>query len=82
MAGMKEFRARMLSDKKFAEKFDAVENDEQVLAIAKAEGYDLEQLDEEQLDDVAGGLRGPSYGGFYKTIKNLQQLITGGNKVY
>ena len=45
--------------------------------------YDeLEKLDDEQLDEVAGGLRGPSYGGFYKAIKNLEQLIKGGDKVY
>ena len=43
---------------------------------------ELEKLSDEELDEVAGGLRGPSYGGFYKAIKNLEQLIKGGNKVY
>ena len=82
MAGFKELKERMISDRDFAAKFKDVENDAQVIAIAKAEGYDLEQLDEEQLDAVAGGLRGPSYGGFYKAIKNIEQLIKGGDKVY
>ena len=55
MKGTKEFNERMLSDKAFASKFDNVVNYDQALALAKAEGYDLEQLSEEELDQVAGG---------------------------
>ena len=63
MAGMKEFRARFESDTTFAEKFANVTSGNEVLAIAKANGYDLtadnfknEILSDEELDNVAGGI--------------------------
>ena len=48
---------------------------------------ELEKLSDEELDEVAGGLCVPSYGYAYYgngglAIKNPEQLIKGGNKVY
>ncbi len=87
MNGFKEFKARIESDTAFRAKFAEFDSEDKLIAAAKAEGYDLsesnfEQLSENELDEVAGRLRGPSYGGFYKSIKNLIELIKGGNKVY
>lgn len=55
MKNFKEFRERFESDAAFREKCRSAENEEQLLAITKTEGYDLEQLDEEDLDAIAGG---------------------------
>ena len=55
MKGFKEFKSRIESDAEFAAKFKGVENESQAIALAKAEGYDLEQLSDEELDNVAGG---------------------------
>ena len=44
-----------MSDAAFATKFKGAQTDEQIIALAKAEGYNLEQLSEEELDNVAGG---------------------------
>lgn len=55
MKGFTEFKERFTSDKAFAMKFANAENEAQVIAIAKAEGYDLEQLSDEELDEVAAG---------------------------
>ncbi|MBR4153402.1 MAG: Nif11-like leader peptide family natural product precursor [Selenomonadaceae bacterium] len=55
MKGFKEFKARMESDEAFREKFRDVKDEEQLLALTRAEGYDVEILDEEDLDVVAGG---------------------------
>ena len=87
MAGFKEFKAKFESDVAFAEKFANLKDESAVIALAKAEGYDLEKLSEDDLDAVAGGCRYP--GGAaqrgidaYKAIKNLIALIEGSNKVY
>ncbi len=48
-------KERFMSDAAFATKFKDVQTDEQIIALAKAEGYNLEQLSEEELDNVAGG---------------------------
>ena len=55
MAGMKEFKARIESDATFAKKFAGIEDEKQIIALARAEGYDLEQLSEKELNAVAGG---------------------------
>ena len=55
MKGFTEFKERITSDKAFAMKFANAENEAQVIAIARAEGYDLEQLSDEELDAVAAG---------------------------
>lgn len=55
MKSFTEFKERFTSDKAFAMKFANAENEAQVIAIAKAEGYDLEQLSDEELDEVAAG---------------------------
>ncbi|MBR0060338.1 MAG: Nif11-like leader peptide family natural product precursor [Selenomonadaceae bacterium] len=56
MKGLKEFKARIESDKAFCAKFAGKSDEKQLLALAKAEGYDLEQLTDEELDMVAGGV--------------------------
>ena len=55
MKGFKEFKARMESDVAFREKFRDVKDEAQLLALTRAEGYDIGILDEEDLDVVAGG---------------------------
>lgn len=55
MAGMKEFKARIESDAAFCAKFADKTDEKQLLALAKAEGYDLEKLSDEELDMVAAG---------------------------
>ena len=55
MKGFKEFKERFMSDVAFATKFKGAQTDEQIIALAKAEGYNLEHLSEEELDNVAGG---------------------------
>ena len=55
MAGMKEFKARIESDATFAKKFAGIDSEDKLISLAKAEGYDLEQLSEKELDAVAGG---------------------------
>ncbi|MBR5914167.1 MAG: Nif11-like leader peptide family natural product precursor [Selenomonadaceae bacterium] len=55
MKNFKEFMARMESDLAFREKFRDVKDEAQLLKLARAEGYDVEKLDEEDLDAVAGG---------------------------
>ena len=68
MKGFKEFRSRLESDTTFASKFKDLENDSQIIALAKAEGYDLEQLDDEDLDAIAGG-------NFWDFIKSITKPI-------
>ncbi|MBR6712032.1 MAG: Nif11-like leader peptide family natural product precursor [Selenomonadaceae bacterium] len=87
MAGLKELKARIESDKAFAAKFVNVENEAQIIAIAKAEGYDLEQLSDEELDMVAaGGLFGwisngiKSVGGWVKD-NMVDPLVDGAGNV-
>ena len=55
MAGIKEFKARIDSDAAFREKFAGIDSEDKLISLAKAEGYDLEQLSEKELDAVAGG---------------------------
>jgi len=55
MKSFTEFKTRIESDKAFAAKFVGVENESQIIALAKAEGYDLEQLSENELEAVSGG---------------------------
>ena len=55
MKNFKEFKVRMESDLAFREKFRDVKDEAQLLKLARAEGYDVEILDEEDLDVVAGG---------------------------
>ncbi len=51
----KEFQARFESDAEFRAKFADVKTEAEFMARAKAEGYDFEQLSDDELDDVAGG---------------------------
>ena len=55
MKGFKEFKSRVESEADFAAKFKGAENESQLIALAKAEGYNLEQLSDAELDNVAGG---------------------------
>ena len=52
---MNEFKTRFESDAAFRAKFADVKNEDKFMAHAKAEGYDLEMLSDDELDDVAGG---------------------------
>ena len=56
MKNFKEFKARMESDVAFREKFRNVKDEAQLLKLASAEGYNVEILDEEDLDLIAGGV--------------------------
>ncbi len=51
----KEFQARFESDEAFRAKFADVKTEDEFMARAKAEGYDFEQLSDDELDNVAGG---------------------------
>ena len=87
MAGFREFEARIKSDSAFRAKFAGVKSEDEMIQRAKAEGYDFEQLSDEQLDDVAGGRFNPSGAAdrglkLYVAIRNLVELIKGGNKVW
>ena len=59
--GFKEFADRVRSDKAFAAKFQGLTDVAQVVALAKAEGYEISdsdfhrELSDEELDKVAGG---------------------------
>ena len=58
--GFKEFAERVRSDKEFAAKFQGLTDVAQVVALAKADGYeistaDFEALSDEELDNVSGG---------------------------
>ena len=55
MKGIKEFKDRIESDEAFCTKFADVTDENQIFALAKAEGYDLELLSDEELDMVAAG---------------------------
>lgn len=59
MKNFAEFKARFESDAAFRAKFAGVKDENQLIDVAKAEGYDLsganELLSDEQLDNVAGG---------------------------
>ena len=55
--------------------------------ITKLSNDELEKLSDDELDEVAGGCRYPGGAGqrgidAYRAIKNLIELIKGGNKVY
>lgn len=52
---LKEFKARLESDAAFRAKFADVKDEADLVARAKAEGYDLENLSNEELDAVSGG---------------------------
>ena len=55
MNGFNEFKTRVENDAEFAAKFKGAKNESQLIAMAKAEGYDLTQLSKDELDNVAGG---------------------------
>lgn len=55
MACLREFKARLESDAAFREKFKGVKNENQLIDMAEAEGYDLTRLCDDDLDNVAGG---------------------------
>ena len=55
MNGFNEFKTRVENDAEFAAKFKGAKNESQLIAMAKAEGYNLEQLSDAELDNVAGG---------------------------
>ena len=55
MAGLKEFAERIKSDAAFKAKFAGIDSEDKLLSTARAEGYDLEQLDDEDLDMIAAG---------------------------
>ena len=71
MKNFKEFKTRIESDTVFAIKFKDAETDEQIIALAKAEGYDLEQLDEEDLEAIAGGGLGDFFKGLWEGTKKI-----------
>lgn len=55
MKGRKEFMKRFVSDEAFRSKFAGIESEDKISSTARAEGYDLEKLSDEDLDNVAGG---------------------------
>ena len=56
MAGLKEFAERIKSDAAFKAKFAGIDSEDKLLSTARAEGYDLEQISDEDLENVAGGV--------------------------
>jgi predicted ribosomally synthesized peptide with nif11-like leader len=52
---LKEFKARFESDETFRAKIADAKTEDELLKLAKAEGYNLELLSEDELDKVAGG---------------------------
>ena len=75
MKGFKEFKSRIESDAEFAAKFKDVENESQAIALAKAEGYDLTQLSDEDLDAIAGGGLLDAIWGAIKKVAELDAKI-------
>lgn len=67
MAGLEEFKKKIQSDSKFAEKVKSLESVDDILEFAESNGYDFSEKDIEDLtsisgDDikkVAGGVGGP-----------------------
>ena len=55
MKGFKEFFERINSDDEFLYKFAGINDEDKIITLARAEGYDLEQIDDEDLDMIAGG---------------------------
>ena len=55
MAGLKEFKEKLESDHSFSAKFAEVKSENEFIKRARAEGYYLEQLSDDELDNVAGG---------------------------
>ena len=94
MKGFKEFKARMESDEAFREKFRDVKDEEQLLALTRAEGYDIEQISEEDLDAISGGVsvsQGVSVAkvvgsqvvnNTFQTIKDTRREIVTGRKAF
>ena len=57
MACLREFKARLESDAAFREKFKRIKTENEVIALAEVEGYDLTRLCDDELDNVAGGTK-------------------------
>ena len=55
MKNFTEFKSKFESDAAFREKFKGVKDKTELLTLAKANGYDLEKLASDELDDVSGG---------------------------
>ena len=75
MAGFKEFEARIKSDSAFRAKFAEVKSENDMIQRAKSEGYDLEQLSEYDLDNVAGGMGGRGSKALGEMISGLYRFI-------
>ena len=55
MKDFNEFKARIESDAEFREKFKGINDDNQIISLAKANGYDLEKFGDDTLDEVSRG---------------------------
>ena len=55
MKDFNEFKARFESDAEFREQFKGINDDNQIISLAKANGYDLEKFGDDTLDEVSGG---------------------------
>ena len=70
MFGVNELLERLKSDSDFRARFANVKSKEEAINFAKAEGYDLEKLSEDELDNVAGGNKDE----VKKTLQDAYQL--------
>ena len=57
MKDFNEFKARFESDAEFREQFKGINDDNQIISLAKANGYDLEKFGDDTLDEVSGGIK-------------------------
>lgn len=63
MAGVKEFKQKIIKDQQFAKKFEGVKTPEELVSLANNEGFNFTvndvknntELTEEELNAVAGG---------------------------
>lgn len=54
MAGLKEFKEKIQSDSKFAEKVKSLESFDELLEFAESNGYEFSEKDIEDLTSVSG----------------------------
>ena len=68
----------MTSDAAFRAKFADIKSADEAMALAKAEGYDLSQLSDDDLDQVAGGYIGENYNPYEYIVPKTPSDIVGG----
>lgn len=52
---LEEFIKKLDNDAEFAEKFSEVKSKDEVIKVAKSEGYDFEKLSEEEFAEISCG---------------------------